>query len=396
MPSPHEHHHGERQLRQICSLCPLRLDLCKFRLVALEVRLHLHPSSRLYQLFHINNVISPTAFTLIASFCAIAYWMCLELLVLVYVTFKRHTGVYFYSIIITTLGLILQTTGYILKVFENSGPPVLVTIICKLGWVANVSGFSIVLWSRLHLVVSDPRILRAVLIMIMTNGIVCHTPVVVFEFGLMSQQHSTYYLPMQIMERLQQTSFTLQETIISSLYIYHTFRFLSAGYATHTRKVISLLLCVQVTVVALDAMLTVFDYTDKFTLKCTIHPFIYSIKLKLEFIVLNQLQTLVKHGLAPGLSLGSNITPSDSSSAILPQAGSEKEAPVLMPERDFITRTGLLSAPTSLTKVDSGEEGSREEFDLKDVMGRPDDQAPVQRGDDIERLYLGRWEGQSK
>ncbi|KAE9985775.1 hypothetical protein EG328_006896 [Venturia inaequalis] len=353
---------------------------------------------------------NPTAFALIASFCAIAYWMCLELLLLVYVTFKRHTGVYFYSIIITILGLILQTTGYILKVFENSCPPVLVTIICKVGWVANVSGFSVVLWSRLHLVVNDPRILRGILIMIITNGIICHTPVVVFEFGLMSKHHSTYYLPMQIMERIQQTVFTIQETIISSLYIYHTFRFLSAGYATHTRKVISLLLCVQVAVVVLDALLTVFDYTDKFTLKCTIHPLIYSIKLKLEFIVLNQLQNLVKRGLAPGLSLASDIAPSDSSSDDLPRAGCEEEEEVPVPvfEGGFIKKTGMGRAPASVTTVDSGEERPRghgrmdsdgtlmgEELDLKDIVGRPDDQVGGGGGvDDIERLYLGRWEGQ--
>jgi hypothetical protein len=127
--------------------------------------------------------------------------MCIELLVLVYVTFKRHSGIYFWSIIVTTFGLILQTTGYILKEFENSCPPVLVTIICKLGWVSNVSGFSIVLWSRLHLVVNDSRVLRGVLIMIIINGIACHTPIVVFEFGLMSKYRSTFYHPMEIMVR---------------------------------------------------------------------------------------------------------------------------------------------------------------------------------------------------
>jgi hypothetical protein len=186
--------------------------------------------------------------------------MCLEILVLVYVTFRRHSGVYFWSIIITTIGLILQTTGYILKEFKNDSPPVLITIICKLGWVSNVTGFSIVLWSRLHLVVRSPRVLRAVLIMIIVDAILLHTPVVVFEFGLMSKHHHIYIYPMEVMERIQQTIFSLQETIISSLYIYHTFRFLNAGYASHTRKVIGLLVCVQALVIALDAGLTTFDF----------------------------------------------------------------------------------------------------------------------------------------
>jgi hypothetical protein len=193
--------------------------------------------------------------------------MCIELFVLVYVTFKRHSGLYFWSIIITTCGLVLQTTGYILKEFKNETPPVLVTIICKLGWVANVTGFSIVLWSRLHLVVRNPRVLRLVLIMIIVDGILLHTPVVVFEFGLISRHHSVYVHPMEIMERIQQTIFTCQETVISGLYIYHTRRFLNSGYASHTRKVIGLLVAVQTLVILLDAGLTTFDYMNMFTLK---------------------------------------------------------------------------------------------------------------------------------
>lgn len=120
------------------------------------------------------------------------------------------------------------------------------------------------------MVVNDSRILKYVLIMIIVNGVLCHTPIVVFEFGLKSVHHASYYRPMQIMERIQQTIFTLQECVISGLYIYHTKRFLNLGYPMHTRKVIALLLTVQVLVIALDACLTGFDYSDMFTLKCTV------------------------------------------------------------------------------------------------------------------------------
>ena len=175
----------------------------------------------------------------------------------------------------------------------------------------NVTGFSIVLWSRLHLVVQDPRILRGVLIMIIFNGIVLHTPIVVFEFGLMSQHRERFLEPMEIMERIQQTVFTMQEVIISSLYIFHTVRFLNAGFATRTRKVVALLIAVQVLAISLDAGLTTFDFMNMFTLKCTLHPFVYSVKLKLEFIVLNQLLSIVKRGLTRGLQCitVSNPTP---------------------------------------------------------------------------------------
>lgn len=361
-----------------------------------------------------TNINSPTAYCLIASFCAIGYWMSIELLILVYVTFKRHSGLYFWSIVITTVGIILQTTGYILKAFENKTPIILVIIICKVGWILNVTGFAIVLWSRLHLVVNQHRFLKYLLIMIIVNAFLWHTPVVIFEFGLMHGKAQPYYHLMQIFERIQQTLFTLQETILSSLYIYHTVRFLNVGYPMHTRKVMWLLLCVQVLVVALDAMLTTFDYIDWFTLKCTIHPFIYAIKLKLEFIVLNQLQALVKRGHTPGLGLGSNIPISDlenksedqiPSPQFVASTKTGRKGSVF--DRGFITKAGAattlsLKTPGASTngsleqeinrlghaKHDSGQtlHGDDLEFDLKSIVGRDG-------VDDIERMYLGRWDG---
>lgn len=358
--------------------------------------------------------------------------MSIELLLLVYITFKRHTGIYFWSIIITTLGIILQTTGYILKSFENSWPVVLVVIICKVGWVANVTGFSIVLWSRLHLVVRNPRILKWLLVIILVDGLVCHTPVVVFEFGLMTKHHDTYYRPMQIMERIQQTVFTLQECATSCLYIYHTRKFLKIGYPMQTRKVIGLLLLVQLLVIALDAVLTLFDYTDKFTLKCTLHPLVYAIKLKLEFIVLNQLQSLVKKGITPGLGAAPNpaeenfkhaspsLSPSPSASprVTTPQdleGQKQRQAPRF--ETGFVTKAGRTDvlevgepSPSELMTDSNesvgedmgrrardsdqtlmGDRGS-EEHDLRNMVGTADDLG-VEREDDMERQYLGRWSG---
>lgn len=355
---------------------------------------------------------SPTAYCLIASFCAIAFWMSIELLVLVYVTFKRQTGLYFWSIVITTIGIILQTTGYLLKEFAPECPIILTTVICKLGWVANVSGFSIVLWSRLHLVVSDPRILKGILIMIIINGLCFHTPVVAFEIGLMTKAHHRYMKPMEIMERIQQTVFTLQETIISGLYIFYTRRFLNSGSPHHTRKVIRLLVCVQALVIALDAGLTTFDFMNMFTLKCTIHPSVYALKLKLEFIVLNQLLSIVKRGLVPGLPNSLLVSDSDSNS----DGTSLPGAPINRPAKfkvahSFITKPDLVRNSTKSSNDGVVQEKpavhsimvapaaalamTNEESDLIDVVGRPDDPIvrTVSEVSDVERQYLGRYHG---
>jgi hypothetical protein len=262
-------------------------------------------------LYFILTLRSPIAYCLIASFSALAYWMSIELFVLVYITFKRHNSVYFRSIFITIIGVILQTTGYILTKFENHVAVTFVLIISKLGWVLNVTGFSIVLWSRLHLVVNDSRILSGVLVMILLDGIIFHTITIVFEVGL-TEDRKTYYTLAMVMERVQQTVFAAQETIISFIYIWQTVRFLRNGFPVRTRKVVGSLLFVQIVVISLDIILTVLNNSNKMALKRMIHPFFYAIKLKLEFIVLNQLQSLVKSGVTPGLSLTSNQPFSDS------------------------------------------------------------------------------------
>ena len=86
------------------------------------------------------------ALCLIVSFCAIAYWMCIELIVWVYITYKWHSGLYFWSTVVTTYGTFVRTIGYILKEFKNDCPDILTTIICKAQWISADSRLSIVLF----------------------------------------------------------------------------------------------------------------------------------------------------------------------------------------------------------------------------------------------------------
>lgn len=226
--------------------------------------------------------------------------MSLELLLLVHVTFKRRTGLYYWSIMATTLGFVFQVVGFLLKYFENDWPRVLVNIIFTIGRVSNVTGFSVVLWSRLHLLITNDRyhVLQILLGAIVVSAVAMHVPTIVFRFSMVSSpEHRTRFVhPLEIMERVQQTVFAFQETVISGLYIVHAARFLRSGFGSPRRKVAAarLLIFVQVVAILLDIGLTVFDYLSLYTLKCAIHPFVYAVKLKMEFIVLNQLVALVQ------------------------------------------------------------------------------------------------------
>jgi hypothetical protein len=321
--------------------------------------------------------------------------MSVELLILVYITFQRHSGFYFCSIVITTIGIILQTTGFILLRFENDWPPVFVFVMSKVGWAVNVTGFSMVLWSRLHLVINDARILRGVLWMILVNGTLCLGATSIFEFGLNNSKYrSTFYPATNIIERTQQTIFTAQEMIISFIYIYHTARFLRSGYAMHTRKVIGLLLCVQVLAITLDAVLIATVYMDKLILRCMVHPFFYTVKLKLEFIVLNQLQNLLRHDPGPDTNL-------PVWNPLLPM----KQSPSKPLGSNVIAVADAVNASQCPNLTGSSESGNKEignkgresiqtlQDDKWTSNSSPKHDCEKHTTDSLDVVYLGKWDG---
>jgi hypothetical protein len=239
-------------------------------------------------------------YCLLAAFAALGYYISVELLVQVFTFFKSYRNLYFWSIVVSTVALLIQNTGFILLRLENSWPPLFVFAISKIGWAVNVTAFSLVLWSRLHLVVTCPRLLKGVLVMIIVTAILSLSSSIIFEIGLShSKYRETFYSSIAIIERIQQVMFTLQEAIIPTLYVYYTARFWRSGYSHHTHRIVSLLACVQVFSVTLDLLLVVTVFMNMLILRCALHAILYAIKLKLEFLVLNQLRSLV-HRNEPG------------------------------------------------------------------------------------------------
>lgn len=169
-----------------------------------------------------------------------------------------------------------------------------------------VSGFSFVLYSRLHLVVQSRRLLRAVLAVIVIDGILIHTPTVVFQFGLSNPtSHERYVKFMDPMERIQIAWFSTQETIISAIYVYATLDMLKGNFNRKVRTTIGLLILIQIICFLCDVLVTTLDYLQFYTLKAVIHSFIYALKLQLEFVILNQFRdVLAKGGMVPsGLTI---------------------------------------------------------------------------------------------
>ncbi|KAG7405555.1 hypothetical protein Forpe1208_v015523 [Fusarium oxysporum f. sp. rapae] len=229
--------------------------------------------------------------------CAtLALCNAVELLGLIFMTFKRREGLYFWSILLASFGVLPYCVGWLIVYFDLTHDYVGM-IIDSIGWVLLVSGQSMVLYSRLHLVVTDARILRGVLIMIISNGIVWHTSITVVLFGSSYSPHESrhgFNAVFNILEKVQMTCFCVQELTISGLYIWKTIEFLKTAFG-NTRLILWQLFVINMIICLMDFTLLAIEYKNFYVWQQGIKVVTYSIKLKLEFAVLGELVDFIRH-----------------------------------------------------------------------------------------------------
>lgn len=159
-----------------------------------------------------------------------------------------------------------------------------------------VTGQAFVLYSRLHLVVRNQNTLRYLLWTIIADATCLHTPTIVFTYGSNSANADFWTPKFNVMERIQLVGFCLQEFVISTIYIVSTVRLLGSIYHSMTRKVMLQLIAINGICIGMDTVLIGLEFSNQYVGEAAIKPMIYSIKLKLEFAVLNQLMGLTKAG----------------------------------------------------------------------------------------------------
>ncbi|KAL8712018.1 MAG: hypothetical protein Q9220_003714 [cf. Caloplaca sp. 1 TL-2023] len=226
-------------------------------------------------------------FMAIAAFTAVAWYNAMELNIQVFLTFKRHRGLYFWSLLISSYGCILHALGFLLKFFAlTENIYVAVTIIT--------------------LVVREQKVLRGILAMIIIDAICFHIPTSVLTYGSNSTDSKRYLPIFNVFERLQMTAFCIQEFIISGVYVYSTIKLLRPVYHGRTRKVMMQLIWINSIIIAMDVVLLGMEYSSFYEIEATLKAMVYSIKLKLEFAVLNQLMTLANSSVSNHQKLNIN------------------------------------------------------------------------------------------
>ncbi|ORY67258.1 uncharacterized protein BCR38DRAFT_426504 [Pseudomassariella vexata] len=197
------------------------------------------------------------------------------------------------------------TIGFVVNDFELTQSHFVPALLTVCGWTPMVTGQSLVLYSRLHLLYIDSRILRFVLGIIVFNAITMHIPILVVASN--SHNPGPFLVPYRIYKRIEVTVFFIQETVISSIYLWKSFGFLSSHHfgsgdkepvssasESEVKAIILHLIAVNFFVIALDITIIVLEYFDLYLIQTSYKSFVYSVKLKCEFGILNRLVHFVK------------------------------------------------------------------------------------------------------
>ena len=289
----------------------------------------------------------------IAAFTAVAWYNVAELNIQVFLTFKRHRGLYFWSLLISSYGCALHALGFLLKFFELIHNDYISVTVITIGWYAMVTGQAVVLYSRLHLVVREQKILRGILAMIIIDAICFHIPTTILTYGLNSSRHVArrYSEPFNVMEKLQMTAFCIQEFVISGVYVWSTIRLLKPVYHGRTRKVMTQLIWINLIIIGMDVCLLAMEYSNIYEIEATLKAMVYSIKLKLEFAVLNQLMTLANSSVNNHQNL--HIEDSSGEKPVKPPAGRSKSTEYISNKYQKPAKKSKHEAPSIVHKSKS-------------------------------------------
>lgn len=232
----------------------------------------------------------------IGSFLAIAMYNSIELVFIIITTFKKRSGLYFWSFIFATVGIAVHEIGFLLRDFNLTNSYLSTTLI-MLGWYPMVTGQSVVLYSRLHIIVRNQNRLRAAMIMIIVNAIVGHVPTTVLIYGANSDNPAPFLGIYNIYEKVQVTLFFLQEVVLSGLYIHETIKILrvrNVNGGNSNQKMMRHLLSSNILIIILDVTILALEFCNLYNLQTAYKGAAYSVKLKLEFNILNRLVEVVQ------------------------------------------------------------------------------------------------------
>lgn len=232
---------------------------------------------------------------LMVAFFAVAGYNALEIFFSILEIFKRRRGLYFWSMLAATLGIPLNATFSITTIFTLI--PVIPSVIgYLLGYYLMSVSPLIVLYSRLHFVISNPRRLRWILYgIIALSSFIIVTMTIFISCQVAGLSHFKNYR--LICWNITMTCLCVTEVSLSGVYIRKAIVNLKPVLrmkGQEGRKLILHLVALYICVIILLGIFLILIYTKHYVPVLGYHSFVYSIKLKTEFAILNKLICLVR------------------------------------------------------------------------------------------------------
>ncbi|RGP71978.1 hypothetical protein FSPOR_3093 [Fusarium sporotrichioides] len=187
-------------------------------------------------------------FVMVAS--TLALYNAIELLTLIYLTFKRKAGLYFWSILFASFGILPYCLGWLVVYFDLT-----------------------------HDYVETK-----------------HTTMTVLLFGSEyspRDNRNGFNSVFNIAEKVSMCCFYSQELTISGIYIWKSLDILKTAFG-NTRTMLYKLFAINIAIVIMDIAMVVIELMDLYVWEQGIKLVTYSIKLKLEFAVLSELIEFVR------------------------------------------------------------------------------------------------------
>ena len=236
------------------------------------------------------------------AFISMALLLVLEVNLEIFRIFRRRKGLYFWAMTLGSWGVAVDAIGMCLKYLAGDilRTWVLNTLLMCVGWATYTVAQLTVLYSRLHLVSESSMLHRAVLVMfsVLSPMIIITDWVTAWGAYNPDTRRSRAWWPRHaIVERVAPTAFTAMEVIISAIYIQALLKLLQMRSSVRQRRVMLDLIYVLILVVSLDVINIVLVFLNQTGLCHPIQTFSYILKLRLEFLVLNQLMAVAACGI---------------------------------------------------------------------------------------------------
>jgi hypothetical protein len=166
---------------------------------------------------------------------------------------------------------------------------VIINLLSDIGWTIMTSGFSLVLYSRLHLVNPGKKLLRTALTVIIVDSTIIHS--LIFFSIIYSIVHSTAVVWRAFSDIcFLEVVFTLQETALSTCYVYFFLQYTADSRAEPQAKAVTrFLIGVELLVFGTDIVLNILLFQRLYLPRSMIEPFCAMLKLKIEFMILNSM-----------------------------------------------------------------------------------------------------------